>query len=212
MRYLAGTTRILLPILLITSASHRVISQIVADNLPSVDSSKSNVNIKKKFYPNPGIATKFALLPGAGQIYNRDYWKVPIVYLCLGGGFYAYYLNAIKYNDFLDAYESFYDSNGVPSQERRIVRVRNLFNTSSTLDSASRDQIERQKNYWRRNKNLSVIVTGVIYALSIIEANVAAHLKTFDLSDDLSFRVEPKFSQPLMKNPAPGIRIVFCFK
>ena len=211
MRYLAGTTRILLIILLIIAARPGI-SQIAAGNLPSVDSSKSNVNIKKKFYPNPGIAAKFALLPGAGQIYNRDYWKVPIVYLCLGGGIYAYCLNAMKYNDFLDAYESFYDANGVPSPGRRIVRVRNLFNTSSALDSASRDQIERQKNCWRRNKNLSVILTGVIYSLSIIEANVAAHLKTFDLSDDLSFRVEPKFSQPIMKKTAPGIRIVFCFK
>ena len=123
MRYLAGTTRILLIILLIIAARPGI-SQIAAGNLPSIDSSKSNVNINKKFYPNPGIAAKFALLPGAGQIYNRDYRKVPIVYLCLGGGIYAYCLNAMKYNDFLDAYESFYDANGVPSPGRRIIRVR----------------------------------------------------------------------------------------
>ena len=64
---------------------------------------------KKKFTPVPKRATRLALIPGGGQLYNRDYWKLPIIYLALGGGGYTYYLNSIKYKDFLTAYKQFYD-------------------------------------------------------------------------------------------------------
>lgn len=178
---------------------------------------------KKKFVPVPKTATRFALIPGGGQIYNRDYWKVPIIYLALGGGGYTYYLNSIKYKDFLKAYNSFYDLNpdsptygqikkGLTPDSTRIVRVRNLLNTQSDYVAARRDAIERQKNYWRRNRNLAIIFTGLIYTLTIIETNVAAHLKTFDLSDDLTLQVQPKLSQPMIRQPAPGLRLVFNFK
>ena len=181
------------------------------------DSAKVAISGRKKFIPIPKKAARLAFIPGAGQIYNRDYWKLPLIYLSMGGGIYAYHLNSLKYQDFLKVYRKFYDDKGalapgVTTDTKMIVKVRNLFNTSFTLDSASRDAIERQKNYWRRNKNLSIIVTGLIYTLTIVEANVAAHLKTFDLSDDLTFRLEPKISQPLMRQPAPGLRLVFNFK
>ncbi|MDR6806180.1 hypothetical protein J2Y45_003372 [Dyadobacter sp. BE34] len=181
-------------------------------------------NVKKKWMPVPKTATKLALIPGAGQIYNRDYWKAPIVYLAFGGGLYTYYLNTIKYHDFLDAYKSFYvldksDPNygkrkkELASDDATVnVRVRNLLNTSSEYRDATHSQIVRQKNYWRRNRGFAIIVTGLIYTLSIIEANVAAHLKTFDLSDDLSLNISPKLNQPAMQTPTPGLRMVFNFK
>ncbi|WP_439555523.1 DUF5683 domain-containing protein [Dyadobacter sp.] len=176
----------------------------------------------KGFMPVPKTATRMALIPGLGQIYNRDYWKAPIVYLAFGGGLYTYYLNSLKYHDYLSAYKEFYnlDKNsptyGQPKPElvdsTVIVRVRSLLNTSSTYQPASRDQALRGKNYWRRNRGFALIVTGLIYTLSIIEANVAAHLKTFDLSDDLTLRIEPKLQQPAMRTPAPGVRLVFNIK
>lgn len=181
-------------------------------------------NVKKKWMPVPKTATRLALIPGAGQIYNRDYWKAPIVYLAFGGGLYTYYLNTIKYHDFLNAYKSFYilDKNDpaygtkkkeLASDDATVnVRVRNLLNTSSEYRDATESQIVRQKNYWRRNRGFAIIVTGLIYTLSIIEANVAAHLKTFDLSDDLTLNVSPKLNQPSMLTPTPGVRLVFNMK
>jgi hypothetical protein len=175
-----------------------------------------------KFMPVPKRATRLALIPGGGQIYNRDYWKLPIVYVAFGGGLYAYYLNSLKYRDYLNAYKSFYDLDKDSKnygKERPemvdstvLVRVRNLLNTNSEYLPARRDQAARGKNYWRRNRGFSLIVTGLIYSLSIIEANVAAHLKTFDLSDDLTLRIEPKLQQPAMRTPAPGVRLVFNLK
>lgn len=179
-------------------------------------------NVKKKWMPVPKTATRLAFIPGAGQIYNRDYWKVPIVYLAFGAGVYTYYLNTIKYHDYLSAYKSFYILEGPKKGTKRPglegddaqvqVRVRNTFNTSSEYQMAYESQIIRGKNYWRRNRGFAVIVTGLIYTLSIIEANVAAHLKTFDLSDDLTLNVSPKLNQPSMRTPTPGVRMVFNFK
>jgi len=198
--------------------------QIVAsDSVLKVITDTLSKNGKKKFMPDPKRATRLALIPGFGQLYNRDYWKLPIIYLSMGGGIYAFHLNRIKYNDFLSAYKSFYDlkkdsptygqlKQGITPDTRVSVRVRNLFATESEYTEATRDAIERQKNYWRRNKNLSIIVAGLIYSLTIVEANVAAHLKTFDLTDDLSLRIEPKISQPMVRQPAPGLRLVFNFK
>lgn len=172
--------------------------------------------------PVPKTATRLALIPGAGQIYNRDYWKLPIVYIAFGGGLYTYYLNTIKYHDYLSAYKSFYilDKNDPNYGEKKPeyrndpdaevpIRVRNLLNTNSQYLTASEDRIIKGKNYWRRNRGFALVVTGLIYTLSIIEANVAAHLKTFDLSDDLTLRVEPKLNQPAMRTPTPGLRLVF---
>jgi hypothetical protein len=178
---------------------------------------------KKKFMPVPKTATRLALIPGMGQIYNRDYWKLPIVYIAFGGGLYTYYLNSLKYHDYLSAYKEFYDldensptygqiKKGLTADSETIVRVRNTLNTSSQYLPATRDRIAKGKNYWRRNRGFALIVTGLIYTLSIIEANVAAHLKTFDLSEDLSLRIEPKLHQPSMTTPTPGLRLVFNLK
>lgn len=197
---------------------------ITADStiISAADSLAGNKK-EKKFSPVPKTATRLALIPGGGQIYNRDYWKLPIVYIAFGGGLYAYYLNSLKYHDYLDTYRSFYDMDPdspnygdpipgyTPDLEKRI-RVRNLLNTNSVYTEATRDQAARGKNYWRRNRGFALIVSGLIYTLSIIEANVAAHLKTFDLSEDLTLRVEPKLNQPQMLTPTPGLRLVFNLK
>ncbi|MHA4741126.1 DUF5683 domain-containing protein [Dyadobacter sp. MSC1_007] len=196
-------------------------SPVVAGDTVLIGDLDSLKKVKnKKFMPVPKTATRLALIPGAGQIYNRDYWKLPIVYIAFGGGLYTYYLNSLKYHDYLSAYKSFYvlDKNdpkygelkpGLTDDSAKIVRVRNLLNTSSQYLPATKDRIVKGKNYWRRNRGFALVVTGLIYTLSIIEANVAAHLKTFDLSDDLTLRVEPKMSQPSMRTPTPGLRLVF---
>ena len=102
---------------------------------------------------------------------------------------------------------------GINPDTKHPVRMRNLFNTKSEYKNASRDNIEKAKNYWRRNKNLSIIATGLIYTLTIIEANVAAHLKTFDLSDDLTLRLRPDIiSLPLNSQSLPAVCLVLNFK
>lgn len=181
---------------------------------------------KKKFIPNPGKATKLAaLIPGSGQIYNRDYWKVPLVYAAFAGGTWtAVYWN-IRYKDFLKGYKSFYDLEDPNS--KTYGQLKPGLTTDSTMPVFYRggilngdrvddleltiDQVRREKDRYRRYRETAIVFTVALYALSIIEANVAAHLKTFDLSEDISLNITPKIQQPNMMKPTPGVSLVFDF-
>ena len=174
----------------------------------------------KKFMPNPRLATKLALIPGGGQIYNRDYWKVGLVYAAMAGGTWTALYWHVRYKDMVKGYFSFYgpgpeyDLLDPTPTGRRPVFYRGGVLNGERIDSLELtiDQVKRVKNSYRRYKGLAVIATGVIYAVSIIEANVAAHLKTFDLSDDLTMRIEPKVYQPMVSQPTAQVRLVFNFK
>jgi hypothetical protein len=186
-------------------------------NQPNVCTDTASQPVTKS-KPNPKTAVRLAILPGAGQLYNRDFWKAPIVYLALGGSIFTHHLNSLKYHDFLRAYKLFYDlgtgqpAQGVTADTKMPVKVRNLLNTGSSVELLSKDQIVRQKNIWRRYRNLSVFTTGIIYVLSIIEANVAAHLKGFDLSDDLSFRIMPDLLPSMAGKSSFGLQLVVSFR
>jgi len=195
----------------VTSASIFPIQKVVIKDT-------ARVLVKNKYSANPKKATILAIIPGLGQIYNKEFWKAPIVYASLGGCVFAYHLNANKYQDFLKVYLSFYDlrtgnlDQGVNHNTAKPVIVRNMFNTRHTVALLTVDQIAKRKNVWRRYKNLSVLAIGIIYGLSIIEANVAAHLKTFDVSDDISVHISPSPQKFASAGLIPGVRIVVNFE
>ncbi|WP_054851567.1 MULTISPECIES: DUF5683 domain-containing protein [Olleya] len=113
-----------------------------------------------------------AILPGLGQAYNGKYWKIPIVYAALGTGIYFYIDNNKQYKRARDAYK------------RRLAG----FSDDEFQDRITDDGLrEAQKNY-RRNKELSLLVTVGMYALNIIDANVDAHLLQYNINDDLSLK------------------------
>ena len=139
---------------------------------------------------SPRKATIYsAVLPGLGQIYNRKYWKVPIVY----GGFAAlgYFINFNneEYVKFRQAYSDLIDTDpNTISYEKLVTDKRRL----------ERDKIPQltesfrmAKDYWRRNRDLVVIGTAVFYAVNIIDASVDAHFFNFDISDDLTINWIP---------------------
>ncbi len=181
---------------------------------------------KKKFIPNPKRAAQLAaILPGSGQIYNRDYWKAPLVFAALAGGTWTAIYWHVRYQDFVQAYKSFYDL--VPSSETYgqlkaslatdpylpvFYRGGILNGKRDDAKPMTIDQVKKAKDTYRRYFQTAVVVTVALYAVSIIEANVAAHMKTFDLSDDLTLRVEPRISQPMVSQPVPGVRLVFTLK
>ena len=114
-----------------------------------------------------------AIVPGLGQAYNKRYWKIPIVYGAIGTGIYFYSTNNSEYHRYRDAYK------------QRLKGLDDEFKgqyNDATLISAQRT--------FQRNRDLSLIVTIGLYVLNIVDANVDAHLKQFNVSDDLSFRPE----------------------
>ncbi len=116
-----------------------------------------------------------AILPGLGQVYNRKWWKVPIVYAGLGGFGYLLVSNQKKYNFYGKNLKA--ENDGDP----------NTINETKYNSS----QLLTLKNDYRRYRDLGVIGCAIIYILNMVDANVDAHLKTFDVSDDLSLELKP---------------------
>jgi hypothetical protein len=167
--------------------SHATFSQVADSAALRIDSVEKARAAKKKLYSGPRKASIMsALVPGLGQVYNRKYWKVPIVYAGLGGFGYMFYYNNSQYNDF-----------------RKAVIAANDNNPNTTYDSLrySPAQLKTLKDYYKKYRDFSIFGLGIIYLINIIDANVDAHLRTFDVSDNLSLRVEPWY----MVNPARGL-------
>lgn len=144
---------------------------------------------KKAFIPNPKRALWLALvIPGGGQIYNRKYWKLPIIYGGFLGCTYALVWNQQMYSDYSQAYLDIMDSD--PNTKSYL----NLL--PPNYDVASREEylksvLKRRKDYYRRYRDMSIIAFGAVYALSVIDAYVDAELSVFDISPNLSMSVRP---------------------
>jgi len=111
-----------------------------------------------------------AIFPGLGQIYNKQYWKLPLVYGAIGTGIYFYDLNAKEYNRFRTAY--FNRLNGLPDE----------FSMYGT------DVLIRAQKIYRRQRDTALLLTVLAYVLNIVDANVSAHLKQWNVDDNLSVR------------------------
>lgn len=142
----------------------------------SVNDSATVKTDKKKLYAKPRIATILSIvLPGAGQAYNKKYWKIPIIYAGLGGFGYMFVQNNTQYNYYRKNLIAEYDDD------------------PETLNTSiySGDQLIVQKAQYRKLRDFGVIGIGAFYLLNIVDANVDAHLTTFDVSDDLSLNIAP---------------------
>ena len=117
-----------------------------------------------------------AILPGLGQVYNKKYWKIPIIYAGLGGFGYMFLTNNKQYNLYRANVIAYNDDD--PS-------------TVPSLPEYSSEQSQVLKLYYRKNRDFAVIGFSLIYLINIIDANVDAHLRTFDVSDDLSIHLDP---------------------
>ena len=140
--------------------------------------------------PNPKRALWLALvIPGGGQIYNRKYWKLPIVYGGFIGCLYAMNWNNTMYKDYSQALIDLVDNDPGTQSYNQFLHL----GTQITPANASRyeDIFKKRKDKFRRWRDLSFFVMVGVYALSVIDAYVDAELSVFDISDDLSLRVEP---------------------
>ena len=131
-----------------------------------------------------------AVLPGLGQAYNKKYWKIPIVYAALGTGIYFYINNTDEYNRYRDAYKS--RLAGFNTDEFWGTDTNE--NPLST-PNISNDALIRAQRTFRRNREISLLVTLGIYALNIIDANVDAHLLQYNVDENLALKPHFKFNE-----------------
>lgn len=138
-----------------------------------------------------------AVVPGLGQIYNKKYWKLPLVY----GGFYAIGRGITYYNDIHDDYRAhlFYNL------EHDLANPNDV-NPATQLRTG---QLRRIVDRARRERDFMVILMAGMYILQIVDAHVDSHLKEFDLNPNLRVSVEPTFEQSAMLGRQSGVSIVF---
>ena len=165
---------------------------ITADTV--VKETKTTKPVKSKKFNRPTkAAIMSACLPGLGQIYNRKWWKVPIVYAGLGGIGYLSYSNYSEYRSYLHAYE--FKTGDLPEGVT-------LNEYEAALASRYVEgQLQTYKESYRRDFELYTILTVAWYGLNIIDAIVDGHLYTYDISDDLSLSIDP-YLKPV-GTPAP---------
>lgn len=163
------------------------LSKVDTASLAKKDKKPEKIKIKKprKFY-DPKVASKrSAIIPGWGQIYNDSWWKVPILY---GGFALSFY-----YIDFNNQQRIFYEDQVktlVADQAAGITINENLLRVS-----------RRRADTWRKNRDLLYLITIGVYALNIVEASIDAHLKGFDVDENLGLNLKPKLG--IINNGVP---------
>lgn len=162
-----------------TDSAGKVIQVIKRDTVPLHD---------------PRTATKrSAILPGWGQAYNKEYWKIPIVYGILSIPTILYFYNNSYYKKTKFAYEArFKEANGDNSDVPFI---------ETDLKNLSISSLQSYRNSFRRDRDYSILWFLLAWGLQVADATVWAHLKQFDVSSDLSMDLSPAFN-PVLKAPA----------
>ncbi len=186
-----------LGVLLLAVSANPVRGQNMGNN----NSGQVAITPLKEEPPSPTRAAMLsATLPGLGQIYNGKYWKVPIIYA--GFGTLAYFIdfNNTEYQVWRQAY---------------VARVDGNPNTVDGFPNHSDDNLRRAMEYYRRNLEITYILTAALYMLNILDASVDAHLMDFDVGEELGLKMEPHFTpMPAGASRSPkaaGLKLTFRF-
>jgi hypothetical protein len=176
----------------------------------SIDSTKLRVQIRNKIIPR--VSTLHSLMiPGWGQINNRQYWKLPLV----AGAFITLGLIANYNHERYMKYRNFYYILSPHTDDPTYVPPSTV--AVPYEDGVIRDldvnQLKRLNDGFRRNRDYTFIGMAVAWAFNIVDANVSAHLKTFDMSDDISLKIKPNFEfDPISKGIFSSVSLTFNFK
>ena len=156
-------------------------------------------SIKEKQHSPTKATIMSALLPGLGQIYNKKYWKVPIIYAGIGVMTYFIATNADEYLNYKCAYIE--KKNG--NTEGNYKELANKYTLEELLSASE---------YYRRNLEISCLISALWYVLNIVDAAVDAHLYTYNISDKLSMKIEPVI-EPFgyARHSSTGFKLSFRF-
>lgn len=158
-------------------------SSLVVNNLK--DSTTKNILSQdtvntKKFIPR--IATmRSALIPGWGQAYNKKYWKIPIIYGALGTTGYIFLYNLKTYKLLREAFIA-----------RTDLDTSHHHSIDADINKLTTESIRSNRNAYRQNVDFSVLYFLAFWAINVVDATVDAHLKSFDVNDNISFKLKPR--------------------
>jgi len=184
-------------------------SQVVPAENPAAikDSSaikKSKVDTtKKKIYDPKVAARRSAIIPGWGQIYNKKYWKLPLVYGGLGVTGYIFVNNIKIYKEYKFAYSARIKAQPPTLDSTDYNELDNIYKVLSP------NSIRSARDEFRRYVDYSALIFILLWGLNVVDAAVDAHLKNFDISPDLSLQLRPGYSDMARTN---GVSLVLTFK
>jgi hypothetical protein len=170
----------------------------------------NNVNDKKidsvlLLHSPRKAAIRSAILPGWGQAYNKKYWKIPLVYGALGTSAGIFIFNIKNYRDYRFAYRAKFNAS-LPTGQRDST---DYFKIRPELLPLDLQSLRYGRDEYRRNVDYSVLVFVLLWGLNVVDATVDAHLKSFDVSPDLSFKIKPGYSE---LGGTHGLSLVLAFK
>ena len=173
-----------------TVAVDSAVRLMAAMSAESLNTTDNNVPIKnERWIPDPKKSMWLAIVfPGGGQIYNRKYWKLPIIYGGFMGCFYALNWNNTMYRDYSQAYIDIMDSDENTKSFMNFLPAG--YNVEQNM-SRLQDLFKRKKNFYRRYRDMSLFCMIGVYLISIVDAYVDAEMSSFDISKDLSIKVSP---------------------
>ena len=154
---------------------------------------------------SPTKATIYSMiLPGLGQAYNKKYWKIPIVYAGFGVFYYFISFNDKEYKAWQVAYiHTLTDPDNLEPP----------VNDYEKMYGDRPDILKDQRDYYRRNRDLTYILTGLWYLLNVVDATVDAHLFTWEIDESLSLKFEPVLTESLYGyRPNGGLKLTLNFK
>lgn len=155
---------------------------------------KLTQDLKKEQHSPHKATIRSLIIPGWGQAYNKKYWKIPIIYAGFGFIGYLAMTNRAEYLKYKDALLYNPDENPNPPNEY--------------YDYYTTTQLESGKLMYQRSMELNFIIGGLWYLINVIDASVDAHLFNFDVSKDLSIKIEPDIKYHFRSpKPLPGIKI-----
>lgn len=173
-------------------------------------------------YHSPARASLYsAIFPGLGQMYNRKYWKLPIVYAGFGALGYSIAFNQTNFSRYKNAYIDFTDE--LPETQRYLDVIGANLNPADfdpvlypdTYDPQQEkwfgEQLDNNMDYYRRNRDLSYIGLVGLYLLNIVDATVDAHLFDYDIGNDLSMKIEPRLMYAGRNLNTLGLQISIAF-
>ncbi|HEY6502464.1 MAG TPA: DUF5683 domain-containing protein [Chitinophagaceae bacterium] len=158
----------------------------------NIDTSKDGKKKKVRVYDPGKAATRSAILPGLGQIYNKKYWKLPIVYGALGVSAGLVVYNLTNYKDTRYAYTAKYNASqpGATAEDTAALQY-----IKPPLERYSTETLRYYRDQYRRDLDYAVLFFIILWGLNVVDAAVDAHLKAFDVSPDLSLQIKPGRSQ-----------------
>lgn len=168
---------------------------------------------QKTFSPSPRAAVLWAIIPGGGQVYNRKYWKVPII---IGGMTALYYAISWNNNNLLEYAKAYSDikSDDPMTNDSWIAFVPAGADPNSYRTNGSfQETLRHGRDFYRRNRDLSIIVAVGVYALSIVDAYVDAELAHFDISPELTLQATPTYipSTTFPSSGGPAVQVALSF-